>query len=208
MKEITRIILFGGTFDPIHRGHLGVAQHALHALRGDRLVFVPARQSPHKRMPHAGGDDRMAMILCAIRELENIFVSDCELQRSGPSYTIETIRHFRRQWGEDAAIYWLIGADQLADLPKWYRIDELLQSCHLSTMVRAGYAAPEMDSLGGIFSEQAIEQLKRDTIDTPAIPVSSTHIRAELAQGRIPKEQLPPCVADYIAAHGLYGVRP
>jgi nicotinate-nucleotide adenylyltransferase len=204
MSEESKIILFGGTFDPIHNGHLIVARHALLCLGGDELIFVPARQSPHKKQAPTEGQHRLAMIRCAIASTEGFSVSDCELNRAEPSYTVETIRHFRQQAGEGAAIHWLIGADQLADLDKWYRIDELLSVCHISTMVRGGYPAPDMGRFEGVFGPDQIEQLRRDTVMTPEVPVCSTEIRQQLSQGRMPGE-LPACVADYIRRHKLYG---
>lgn len=206
MPQKRRIILFGGTFDPIHNGHLIVAQHALHTLTAEQLIFVPARQSPHKQQPPSDGADRMAMIRCAIEGIDAMCVSDCELTRSGPSFTIDTIRFFRSQVDPKVDLHWLIGADQLGDLSKWYRIGELLQECHLSTMVRGGYPPPDMKCLEGDFTPEMIRRLETDIIPTPEVPISSTSIRRRLAEGVIPQDEVPACVAAYIKEHGLYGL--
>jgi nicotinate-nucleotide adenylyltransferase len=132
-------------------------------------------------------------------------VSDCELKRGEPSYTIETIRYFRKQNGPEAGLYWLIGADQLEDLPKWYRVEELLAECHLCTMVRGGYGLPDMGRFEGIFSPECIERLRRDMLLTPEIPISGTEIREQLRQGRIGPGIVPEQVLEYIRRHGLYG---
>jgi nicotinate-nucleotide adenylyltransferase len=205
MNEPSKIILFGGTFDPIHNGHLGVARHALQMLGGNRLIFVPARQSPHKKQPPTDGAHRLAMIWCAIEGEESLSVSDCELKRVGPSYTIETIRYFRQQTGPEAELYWLIGADQLEDLPKWYRVEELLAACHLCTMVRGGYGMPDTRRFEGVFSPECIERLRGDILLTPEIPISGTEIREQLKQGRIEPGVVPERVLEYIRRQGLYG---
>ena len=207
MTATTRLILFGGSFDPIHNGHLAVAQHALRALNGRQLIFVPAGQSPHKIHPHTAGAHRLAMIQCAIESLDQAVVSDCELSRPGPSYTFDTIRFFKEQTQDSAELYWLIGADQLDDLPKWYRIDELLADCRIAVMVRAGYPTPDMSRFEGAFAEPIIAQLRRNIVQTPLVPVSSTQIRRSLMRGQVPQGLLPDCVIRYIKEHGLYGFK-
>ena len=137
-----KIILFGGSFDPIHTGHLRVAHHALRELAADELIFIPARRSPHKTDSPTLGRHRFAIIAKAIDGVDGFSVSDCELPRSEPSYTLDTIRFFRNQLGSDAVLHWLIGADQLVDLEKWYRVGDLLKECRVSVMVRAGYPPP------------------------------------------------------------------
>jgi len=204
MTTESKIILFGGTFDPIHNGHIGVAQHALECLGGDVLIFIPARQSPHKKQAPTDGAHRLAMIRCAIASSGQFSVSDCELHREGPSYTVDTVRFFRDHVGQGAAIYWLIGADQLDDLAKWYQVEELLDACHISTMVRGGYPEPDMGRFEGVFRREHVEQLRRDIVRTPEIPVSGTEIRRQLSEGRMPGE-VPACAAEYIRRYGLYG---
>lgn len=207
MNNKMKVILFGGSFDPIHNGHLSVAQHALRMLDGQKLIFVPAGQSPHKKHPHTEGCHRLAMIQCAIKPFDNTFVSDCELQRSGPSYTLETIRHFKKELSAETDLYWLIGSDQLDELPKWYHIDELLSECHISTMVRAGYPPPDMSRFEGVFDTNSIARLRRDVVKTPPVYISSTEVRRQLSKGVVPVNDLPKCVILYIREHALYGIK-
>ena len=196
--------MFGGSFDPIHTGHVRVAQYAFEELGAERLFFIPARQSPHKTESPAAGHHRLAMIQIAIEGMEGFSVSDCELTRSEPSYTLDTIRFFRKQFGEVVLLYWLIGADQLTELHKWYRVQELMDLCRISVMVRAGHPLPDFSRLEGIFSESQIQNMKRDFLPTPRIELSSTDIRHQLAQGIINPQALSPKVYSYIITHRLY----
>lgn len=206
MQPHRKIILFGGSFDPIHTAHLCVAHHARLALNADELIFVPARRSPHKTDRPAPGQHRLAMIAAAIDGREGFSVSDCELSRPEPSYTLDTVRFFRDRLGSAAVLHWLIGADQLTDFRKWYRVDELLRECRVSVMVRAGYPPPDFDCFADAFSADALDQLKEDAIQTPSIDLSSTDIRRQLASGVVPPGALPDGVLDYIKRRRLYGL--
>jgi nicotinate-nucleotide adenylyltransferase len=138
MQSKHTIILFGGSFDPIHNGLLAVAAYAFERLEARRLIFVPARRSPHKGAgPRADGASRLAMIRLAIAGREGFEVSDCELHRAEPSYTLDTVRHFREQVGNDVEIFWLVGVDAGADLDKWYHIDELQDMCGFASCTAA-----------------------------------------------------------------------
>lgn len=203
-----KIILFGGSFDPIHNGHLSVGKVVLEKLDGDQLIFVPARRSPHKVQPPEEGHHRMAMIERAIAGYEKFSVSDCELVRDEPSYTLDTIRHFREELGEGVDLFWLIGADQLADFGKWYHVTELVTCCRVAVMHRAGYPAPKFDQLERVLGCNQIRALERDVVETPLIDISSTEIRNHLAAGRLCEGVLPEPVIRYIEAHQLYGYRP
>lgn len=207
MQSSTKIILFGGSFDPIHRGHVCVAQHAMQALGASKLIFVPARRSPHKSALPAAGHHRSAMIGIAIKRLRGVSVTDCELARPEPSYTLDTIQYFRQQFGREAVLHWLIGADQLADFDKWHRVDELLAACHVTVMVRAGYPPPDFACFKDIFSNEALAKLEHDSIQTPLIDLSSTDIRRQLAKGDVNPDSLPPGVLEYIRENGLYGFK-
>lgn len=200
-----KIILFGGTFDPVHSGHVRVAEHALNELKADTLCFVPAYQSPHKQRIPTKGYHRIAMIRSAVALIDRMEIDDCEIRRRYTSYTLDTIHHFRDRFGEDAVLFWLIGADQLSDFDRWYRVNELLEQCRVSVMVRAGYPFPDFSRFEEVFSKDHIEQLKRDTVHTPEIDLSSTSIRQQLASGSIEPGALPPAVLNYIIEQGLYG---
>ena len=205
MQPHTKIILFGGSFDPIHSGHLRVAHHALQELDADELIFVPAHRSPHKTDFPTPGHHRFAMIEKAIEDFDGFSVSGCELLRPEPSYTLDTIRFFRNQFGPDAILHWLTGADQLADLRKWYCVSDLLKECRISVMVRAGYPSPDFRSFEGPFPPACMKQLESDIVQTPRIDLSSTEIRRQLSAGSVPPDVLPTGVLEYIMQHHLYG---
>ena len=204
MQTYTKVILFGGSFDPIHVGHLRVAHHATQELVAKELIFIPARRSPHKTGVSVSGSHRLAMIQQAIKGIEGFSSSDCELSRPEPSYTLDTVRFFRDQLGPDVVLHWLIGADQLDDLAKWYHVDELMAECRISVMARAGYPLPDMSCYEGIFSSDCIEQLRSDVVHTPLIDLCSTDIRSQLASSSVPADALPPGVLDYIKENRLY----
>jgi nicotinate-nucleotide adenylyltransferase len=205
MRPCRKVILFGGSFDPIHTGHLRVAHHALGEVGADELIFIPAHRSPHKTDFPTPGSHRFAMIEKAIEDFDGFSVSDCELSRPEPSYTLDTVRFFRDRFGSDAILHWLTGADQLVDLGKWYCVGDLLNECRISVMVRAGYPTPDFSRFESIFSPARLEQLKGDIIQTPRIDLSSTEIRRQLSSASVPPDALPPGVLEYIMRHHLYG---
>lgn len=200
-----KIALFGGTFDPIHLGHTRVAEAAARQIEAEKVVFIPAKCSPLKGfLPNATDDDRLRMIQLAARGNERFSVSDCELHRPAPSYTLDTVKHFQKQCGSEASIYWLIGADSVDDLILWHRIDELIDICHLAVMVRGGYAVPSFDKHLHILGRDRVEKLQSNVIETPSIDLSSTQIRNRLAAGEDVRHMLCPDVLDYIRRRGLY----
>ena len=202
-KKVT--VLFGGTFDPVHLAHTTVAASAGDALGADSVIFVPARRSPLKMLgPEAGDEDRLAMLQLALSGNTRFDITDYELKQSGFNYTIETVRHFKKQF-EDAEIYWLLGADTVEDLPHWYCITELLDECNLSIMFRGSFPPPDFTKFESLWGHQRIEKLKRNIIETPLIDISSTEIRRRLSLGRDVSGMVNPDVLQYIRKHGLYG---
>lgn len=204
MKKRT-IALFGGTFDPIHLGHTTVAADAVKQIRADKLVFIPAKRSPLKGfLPKADDEDRFNMIALAIAGEKNFEVSDYELNKPAPSYTLETVEKFHKDYGGDASIHWLIGADGIEDLTYWYKIVELIDTCYLTTMYRAGCTPPDFTKFERIWGRQRIEKLQRNVVQTPMINISSTEIRRKIAAGQDVLNMLHKDVYGYIRKHGLY----
>lgn len=200
-----KITLFGGTFDPIHLGHTMVAVEACNHLDAEKMILIPAKCSPLKGfMPKVSNTDRFTMIALAIAEQERFEVSDYELNRPAPSYTLETVRHFQQEYGRETSIHWLIGADGIDDLVYWHKIVELIDACHLTTMYRGGCEPPDFARFEGLWGRQRVEKLQRDIVETPLIDISSTEIRKRLAAGQDAADMLHPAVADYIREHGLY----
>ena len=199
------LALFGGTFDPIHLGHTTVAVDAVQHIRAQKLIFIPAKRSPLKGfLPRASDDDRFKMIALAIADIENFEVSDCELNKPAPSYTLETVRKFQKDYGRETSIHWLIGADGIDDLIHWYRIVELIDACRLTTVYRAGCEPPNFAKFEDIWGRRRVEKLQRNVIQTPLIDVSSTEIRKKVAAGQDASDRLHPAVSSYIREHRLY----
>lgn len=200
-----RIILFGGTFDPIHNGHIKVAESAIKLLRGDMLVFIPAKRSPHKKeQPGAGKSQRYEMIKLSIENHPEFKISDCEFYRNEPSYTLDTVRHFKKIFGNNAELFWLVGADTVKDLCHWYKIEELVDECRLTIMRRGGVETPDFSEIEKTIGPERASKLKSDMIPTPLIDISSTEIRRKISNGGSCLESLTPKVADFIKKNGIY----
>lgn len=200
-----KIALFGGTFDPIHLGHTTVAEDAGGHIGADKIIFIPAKRSPLKGfLPKANDEHRLKMIALAIAEQENFEVSNCELKKAAPSYTLETVRQFQAKYGDDTLIHWLIGADSVDDLEYWYKIIELIDACILTTMYRGGCARPDFAKYESLWGPERVEKLQQNIIQTSLIDISSTEVRNRLAADMDVTDMLGPGVAEYIQEHGLY----
>ena len=201
-----RIVLFGGTFDPIHLGHTIVACDAAKQIGAEKLIFVPAKRSPLKGfLPKASDDDRLEMISLAIAGQDDFEVSDFELRKPAPSYTLETVERFRSEYGEETSLYWLIGADAVDDLVYWHKIVELIDACNLATMYRAGLEPPDFVKYEAVWGRERVEKLRRNVLQTSLIEISSTEIRKRLAEGRDASRMLDKAVLGHIRQHRLYG---
>lgn len=200
-----KIALFGGTFDPVHLGHIAVAADAIEQIGAEKLIFVPAKRSPLKGFsPKASDQHRLAMITLAIAGNDKFEVSDVELNKPAPSYTLETVRKFQADCPSDCAIYWLIGADGVNDLQHWYAIEELIDACNLCTMCRAGCEPPDYAKFEALWGRGRVEKLQRNIIQTPLVDASSTEIRSRLIAGEDVSDMLHADVEDYIRRHDLY----
>ena len=200
-----KIALFGGTFDPIHLGHTTVAAAAAEHIGAEETVFIPTKCSPLKQsFPQASDDDRLNMIALAIKDNKKFQLSNCELKKTEPSYTLETVRQFHAEHGSETLIHWLVGADGINDLPCWYKIARLIDECNLSVMFRAGCEPPNFARFRDIWGTERVEKLQQNVIPTPLIDISSTVIRQRLAAGWDVTGMLHPSVIEYIRQHGLY----
>jgi nicotinate-nucleotide adenylyltransferase len=183
-----RVGVFGGTFDPVHVGHLAIAQAALESAKLDRVVFVPARRSPLKgRGPLASEADRFAMLDAATRGEPRFSVSRVELEREGPSYTVDTLEALK---GE-GQLHLILGSDALADLPRWRSPGRIRELAKILVARRPG--APEPDTaLGAV------------TFDAPQLDISSRELRARLTRGLSVRYLVPDDVWRHIERRGLY----
>lgn len=198
------ICLFGGTFDPVHHGHLIVARAVAEARGFERVTLIPANCPPHKAPARASAADRLAMLRLAVQGDGLFEVSDLELGRAGPSYTLDTLQAVRGKMGK-ANLHWLIGMDSLADLPHWHRVEEVLG---LARIVIAGRPGPEgesvLEGLAGKLAVSHLARLRAGVVPTPLIDISSTDIRRRVCEGKSVGYLVPEAVARYIAERGLY----
>lgn len=202
-----KIALFGGTFDPIHLGHTRVAYTACELIGADKVIFIPAKRSALKEFPPVASDqDRLAMVSLAITDNQKFELSDYEMQKPAPSYTLQTVRHFLNQYDPDIEIHWLIGADSIKDLPHWYQVENLIDECCLSIMCRPGYEIPDFTEFEKLWGNARIEKLRRNAVKTPMVNISSTEVRDRLAKGLDVKDMLNPAVVQYIQQHSLYQI--
>jgi nicotinate-nucleotide adenylyltransferase len=209
--------LFGGTFDPVHKGHVALARHVKKKISLDRILFIPAADPPHKQATAASFKHRVAMLECALADIsDHVGISLLEAERSAPSYTVDTLLELRRRQGGQT-YYFILGADSLLELHLWYRYQELPDLTNLVVVARPGIGFQEITAaigrLPGPFTPDESQQFWRRTdgaeliyLPEPAMNVSSTSVRRQLASDRFP-EELDPRVRNYIIDHQLYKKR-
>lgn len=193
LETARKVALFGGTFDPVHAGHLAIASAAVAAVGLDQVVFLPARLSPHKTGQSAGADasHRLAMLQLATDGLPWAEVSSWEMEQSPPSWSWRTARHFHQAW-PGCRLFWILGADQWACIEDWARPDLLRELLEFLVFPRP--PAPDPGFRPGW----------RSRVLPIRHPASATAIRGTLASGTSPIPDLPGPVADYICRHNLY----
>lgn len=200
----TPIALFGGSFDPIHLGHLIIARCVAERLDAERVILLPSARPPHKDARDlADGTHRAEMVKRAIAGEAVFEFSDVDLTRRGPSYTIDTVDHFRRRFGADVELAWIIGGDSLIELPTWHRARDLVDACRIITATRPGATSIDWSALGETFDARQVEALRAGVLETPMIDISSTDIRQRLRAGRSIRYLVPDAVREYIERRGL-----
>jgi nicotinate-nucleotide adenylyltransferase len=200
-----RIGLYGGSFDPIHFGHLISARSVAEQLGLAKVILVLSPRPPHKATAAlSDADHRLAMTRLAVADDALFEVSDVELLRAGPSYTIDTVFSLRRQLGDDAELFLIIGADTLPELHTWRRIQDLLTLVTIVTTTRPGWRRPRESSLAQAVGPGSARNLLEHCRPTPAIDISSTDIRRRAASGRPIRYLVPEAVASYISREHLY----
>jgi len=192
----------GGTFDPVHYGHLVTAEGVRWEFGLEKVIFVPTGQPPHKTGTRiTAGHHRMAMTVAATASNPYFTVSDIEIRREGPSYTYDTICELRRAYAPEE-ICFITGADAILEILSWHRVEELLEICRFIAATRPGY------DLGGLkerLRHLPARLIRRITpVVVPALAISSTDIRRRVRTGRPIKYLLPESVEEYIFTHRLY----
>lgn len=197
--SVRRLGVFGGAFDPPHRAHVALADTAIAQLELDRLLVVPTGQAWHRTgRPPSAGAHRVAMARLAFAGLDRAVVDDREVRRAGPSYTVDTLRELRLEFPQ-AQLFLLIGQDQAKALAGWREIDAIGKMAAIYVAVRGGAEGgqandpPAHPALAG-----------GGVLRMPPLDVSATAIRARIAQGKDPSDDIAPAVARYIAQHQLY----
>lgn len=194
MVEAGRIGIYGGTFNPPHRAHLEIARQALRHLALDEVIFVVAAVPPHKQGEvYVGSEDRLAMVEAMVAEEPRMRVSRMELEREGPSYTVDTLRAFHALHPH-TKLFFLVGGDSLQDLPRWREPGAILAEADLIVAMRPG------------ISQEVPPMLREHCHVLPGLapPISSTDIRNRLAQGEDVRALVPPPVERVIRERGLY----
>lgn len=215
MKKEQDIGVMGGTFDPVHEGHLAVARAVRKRCGLDRILFVPAFFPPHKDRRLTPFSHRLAMLETAVEDDGEMSVSIIEAERSGPSYTVETLLELHRRM-QSCRFHLIMGADMFVEIELWYRYEKLFELADIIIAARPGISHERIAALlgeipGGFESDAAgrtwhgKDGARVFYCDDISIPISSSEIRSRLARGESVEDYLPHRVREYIQRHGLYG---
>ena len=188
--------IMGGTFDPIHLGHLVTAEEVRDYFHLDEVVFVPSARPPHKvGQVITSPEHRYLMVVLATITNPYFRVSRVELERVGPSYAVDTLRYFREFWGDESEIYFITGADAFAQISRWNNPEELFRLCTFVAATRPGYKMVSME-------EKYRQKVKM--IEVSALAIASSEIRRRVKKGESIKYLVPEAVENYIKKNGLY----
>ncbi len=197
-----KVGIMGGTFDPIHIGHLVTAEAVRIEYNLDKVLFIPASNPPHKLQSLVTpAIHRYLMTILATYSNPHFLVSAIELERSGPSYTVDTVKALIECYGASTELYFITGADAVKDLPSWQNIHELLELCFFVAATRPG-SISYIDQVIKQFGAKGRRSIQR--LATPELDISATDIRERVKKGRSIKYIVPECVEDYIYKEGLY----
>ncbi len=212
MSPARRIGVLGGTFDPVHIGHLRSALEVAEGLALDELRLMPNARPPHRNTPQVSAQDRLAMVRCAVEGVPTLSVDARELARDTPSYTIETLELMRAELAASDQLFLLLGWDAFCGLPSWHRWEELLQHCHILVLQRPDADVEPPDALRNLLAARSVSDPQ--ALVGPAghiafvwqtpLAVSATQIRQLLASGKSVRFLVPDAVLAYIDAHNLY----
>jgi nicotinate-nucleotide adenylyltransferase len=201
-----RLGLFGGSFDPVHYGHLLLAETCRETLHLDEVWLIPAATPPHKQsQERAAGKHRLQMIELALAGHEQIRASSIEIDRGGVSYTVDTLADVH-ELQPQATLFLLMGADSLRDLPTWREPEQICSLCYPAVVRRGGMPEPDFSVLAPLVSSERLAMIKSAQVEMPAIELSSTDLRERAAAGKSLRFRTPRAVEKYIETHGLYRI--
>jgi nicotinate-nucleotide adenylyltransferase len=201
-----RLGVMGGTFDPIHHGHLVTAEEAVHQFDLDRAMFIPSARPPHKKGVRSSSPaDRLRMVELAIEGNERLAASTLEIERTGLSYTVDTLRELHRQYGSDAMLFFITGADAILEILTWKEPENVLSESVFIAATRPGYPLQKLqDALPALNSRGEPAMASIRVMEVPALAISSTDIRERVRSGRPFRYMVPEAVWSYICEKGLY----
>lgn len=202
-KDVQKIGIMGGTFNPIHIGHLVIAEEVRCRFDLDKIIFIPAGNPPHKDYKNiTAGKHRYQMTLLATIDNPYFDVSSIELAREGITYTIDTITTLREKCDKDVDLYFITGADSIIELSTWKQVDKLLNLCKFIAATRPGFDIAKIEDK--VRELEARYNKSIYSLSVPALQISSTDIRNRINQGMTVKYLLPESVEHYINKHNLY----
>ena len=200
---LTRIGVLGGTFDPVHRGHVEIARRAMEEAALERVIFIPAAQPRLKSgEPSASPQQRLEMLRLAVEGVPGFEVSDVELRRSGPTLTVETLGELREGQEDGRELFFILGLDALARFDQWVEPGRVVGLARLLAVSRPGYTGFDWP---GFYALNPYAVGRVDCIDSTAIDISASELRQRLASGASVSGLLPKAVERYIRQRGLYG---
>lgn len=209
--KIKKVGLLGGTFDPVHNGHIQMALEAKEALKLDELRLIPCHQPYHRdQAPSLSSQQRLQLLRLAINDIDGLMIDDRELARNGPTYTVDTLTELRRELGNECSLVLLMGVDAYQGFERWYRWQDIETLAHIGVITRPGYelTTTMREALQPYAEAQQIIEHKsagvKLLLPLSEMPISATEVRAQLAQGQMPDTLSAP-VADFIRENRLYG---
>ena len=199
---LTRVGILGGTFDPVHRGHLEIARRAMDEAALERVIFIPAGQPRLKAgEPSASPQQRLEMLWLAVGDTPGFEVSDIELRRAGPTLTVETLRELQQQLGYGIELCFILGLDALARFDQWVQPEGVVELARLLAVSRPGYTGFDWPAF---YARNPYAEGRVDCLDSTAIDVSASELRGRIAAGSSVSGLLPAAVEGYIRDNGLY----
>jgi nicotinate-nucleotide adenylyltransferase len=209
---VNKIGIFGGTFDPVHIGHLRLALELKQQLELNEMRLLPCNRPPHRELPQATSDERAEMLRIALKACPDLDLDERELRREKPSYTYDTLLELRRELGDEVSLVLCMGVDAFAGIGNWYCWQELIHLAHIVVVARPGWSLPESGDAAALLSAHKgeVKNLSYEPAgsiilhSSRLLPISATEIRKQIHSGGSPQFLVPDAVLNYIRKHNLY----